>query len=95
MSLKNRINKRGLTGDSGFVAPGLHISASYSCNGLVFVEVEHPEYGTVWERMSAEEAQQKGLEIIKCSRCDNYATSLDHYFPYMQDRNLCDECIGK
>ena len=85
---------RGLTGNSGFVAPGLHIAANYDCNGMVFVEVEDPEWGLIWERMESIEAHEKGLQIIKCALCEKPATSIDHYFPYYQEMNRCDDHLG-
>jgi hypothetical protein len=99
MPVKNiddyRDDKRGLKGDNGFVAPGLHIAAPYSCNDGVFIEIEDPEYGTTWARTSEKEAVEKGCVIIECSICGKNATSLDHYFPYDSYHNRCDDCLNK
>ena len=79
------MGKYGLTGNSGLTGWG-HVSASYDCNGMVFVETD--DY---WKRMPKEEAEKQGLKIITCSYCDKPAVSLDHHYPYMADQNLCAE----
>ena len=86
----------GLTGNSGLLVDGDgkvvgHISAPYDNNGMVFVEVQHPEYGMIWERMPKEQAEAEGKTIIRCCQCDKPATSLDHFYPYFSGQNLCDD----
>ena len=34
----------------------------------------------------------KGAKIIRCSVCGEPATSIDPYFPYFAELNLCDRC---
>jgi len=88
------MKNRGLKGDSGMVAPGLHVAASYGCNGMVFVEVFDEEAGITWARKSLVDTNKLKLPVIRCSMCNRPATSLDHYFPYYQDMNRCDKHIG-
>ena len=85
------MGKFGLTGDSGMVADGLHISAPYDSNGMVFVEVEDKEWGVICERVEKEKATTEKMNIITCSMCNKPAVSLDHYWPYYSDHCLCEE----
>ena len=86
------MGKYGLSGSSGMVGGGLHIAASYDCNGMVFVEVQDEDVGLWWKRVAKEEAEEG--KIIKCSMCDKPAVSLDHYWPYYTERCLCADHFG-
>lgn len=81
------IGGNGLTGDHGFIAPGLHVSMNFDCNGMVFVEGEYAG----WKRVSAQEAIDGKMNIITCSQCDKPAVSIDHHYPYFKCGNHCAE----
>ena len=83
----------GLKGNSGLILDDngkviMHINAPYDNNGMVFV---YTEDHMLWERMSLKQAKKEKREIITCCQCDKPATSLDHHYPYMTGRNLCDD----
>jgi len=82
--------KYGIKGNTGLGVGGMfHMSAPYDCNGMVFVEKEHEEWGTVWERVDSDKAE--GRKIITCFMCDKPAVSLDHLWPYHSEMCRCAE----
>lgn len=94
--LKNAMGKHGLKGSTGLgVAGFFHVTASYDSNDKVFVEHDHPQWGTVWKRMSARQAKREKRRIIPCCMCDAPAVSLDHHWPYDETYNRCAEHFGK
>ena len=49
----------------------------YDADGEVFIELINPQHcGQFWIRMPLEQAEKEHQIIIKCSQCDNPATSL-------------------
>lgn len=35
-----------------------------------------------------------GSNIIRCRKCDKPATQIDHYYPYYDENNSCDDHIS-
>ncbi len=82
---------KGLIGHSGFVVHGIHISSNYSNNGMIFVDEDGRG---LWERKPLEEVIDKS-KIISCCQCERPAITLDHFYPYHIEMNLCEEHGGK
>lgn len=83
---KKRPLGHGLTGYSGLNINGnFHISASYSNNGMLFVEKIN-DIGR-WRRAIKPKKNEK---IITCCKCKRPAILLDHFYPYHIDHNLCE-----
>ncbi len=83
---------KGLKGNSG-VFPGGHISMNYSNNGMVFIESKINVEGNLldsWDRIPIENLTPEH-KIIKCYRCEKPAITLDHYYPFMNDRTFCED----
>lgn len=70
-----------LKGTTGFVG-GMHISAPYDCNGMVFVED-----GDWWKRV-----KKPGKRTVITCHCGKPAVQLDHLWPYYNERTLCGKC---
>lgn len=101
--MKTSIGKYGITGSTGLGVSGFfHVSAPYDCNGKVFVEWEYvstltnnetPEVKIEkwdgWKRMTMKRALKENRKIILCCQCNEPAVSLDHFYPYMSNRNFC------
>ena len=87
-SISGKFDEYGLIGNSGFVAPGHHIHASYSCNGMIFVKD-----GDWWKRMKAEDITNE--EIIKCTYCNTPAVRLDHCWPGITNETTCKEHLDE
>ena len=84
------LGKYGLTGNTGLTGEKegvFHIASNYDSNGMVFVEKSIDE----WVRMTLAKAEEKGLKIIKCCKCDKPAVSLSHYHPYDNETTVCAE----
>jgi hypothetical protein len=91
------LTKYGLTGNSGFVG-GFHLNANYAAGeGNVFqkaqLEMYPGEFVDHWERVKTEDANPD--KIIKCYNCNKPAVTLDHSWPYLQEKTLCAECFDK
>jgi len=87
------MGKYGIKGNTGLGVGGMfHVSAPYDNNGKVFVRVDHPEWGEVWERVDADKADPQ--RVIRCVMCDKPAVSLDHHWPYYSDMNRCADHHG-
>ena len=58
---------------------------------MVFVDC-HEEGEREWKRVPEEDAREQGMKIILCSKrgCGDPAWSLDHYYPWYNDGNLCE-----
>ena len=89
--IKSKIDKNGLTGDSGFVSPNLHLAMNFSSNGMVFVDFFHENEFHGWKRVSLQEAIDGKMNIITCSQCDKPCVSIDHHYPYFSCKNHCEE----
>ena len=91
--MSDDMGKYGIKGNTGLGVGGMfHVSAPYDSNGKVFVRVDHPEWGEVWERVDADKADPQ--RVIRCVMCDKPAVSLDHHWPYYSDMNRCADHHG-
>ncbi len=58
--------------------------------GQVFVWTDDMD---TWNRMSFQSAVEQNKRVIKCSYCqEKPAQTIDHFFPYYIEQNLCDDC---
>lgn len=91
MSAKsNQLSRAGLTGNSGWLSPNLHVNAPYSSNGGVFAEVWDRRFRIMsWRRVTRAEAKRKKLRLIPCAHCRGAAVRIDHSWPYMVGMNAC------
>ena len=100
--MKTKKNTNLLTGNSGYIAPGIHVSAPYDSNGKVFVEysfhtkLANGKRGTYqsWKRMTMARAKKEKRNIIRCL-CGKPAVQMDHFSPYYWDYTLCAKCSKK
>ena len=83
----------GLAGNSGLGAEYhnaevFHVSAPFSNNGMVFVDVDDGKCD--WKRVP--EAEADPAKIIRCSEpgCEKPAVMLDHFYPYHSENNRCE-----
>jgi len=99
--MKKQFTKYGLTGRSGFIITKnglIHISSHYGITrkDMCFVEYEFKdkdsEYSHLsWKRMTIKKALKDNCKIITCSKCNKYAVTIDHHFPYFDNYNMCKE----
>lgn len=87
MAKKRKLDKvHGITGNSGMIAPGLHIAANYKVDesDTVFIDDDGG-----WRRVKKSDLQPDS-RVIKCFKCDRPAVTISHYYPWEgYESNLC------
>lgn len=80
-----------LKGNSGFIGGGIHLAADYGTDeDTCFVRV-----GTdSWKRVKKSKVKDKST-IIRCWKCNTYASTLSHYYPYIPDGTVCVKHMDK
>lgn len=50
-----------------------------------------------YERMTMAEARRRGADdlVVMCALCDSPAVYIDRLFPYHQELNRCNSCMGR
>jgi len=72
-----------------------NMSVDYkSMVGKVFIE-SGPIAEGGWKRVSIAQAKAWRKKPIPCSLCKRPAASLDHFYPYHTERNLCQFHLDK